>query len=197
MWENPHYLIRIWFDSYTPIHFRFQNSFNPNKRWTMNLLHRGAFVTEVFWFGERSPLLFQFNLDFRIRQEEILLFFERSSLLHVLIRNFLFSESPPILSICKKQFPPTLFFGTPVIFRTLELSVQLKIEKINKMKYKIDNQVLRISNSESSIFFHQFYIFIVFGTVGFFNWGQNRPKNFRTNNCCFKKKSWNRMVSSF
>ena len=60
------------------------------------------------------------TLQFRIKQEKILFFFGCFILLHVLIWDFLFIKSPPVLLIFKKKFPPTLLFGTPVIFRTLE-----------------------------------------------------------------------------
>ena len=38
----------------------------------------------------------------------------------VLMWDFLFINSPPVLSIFKKKFPPTIFFGAPVIFGNLE-----------------------------------------------------------------------------
>ena len=47
-----------------------------------------------------------------------LIIFWMFSLLRVLIWDFLFIKSPPVLSIFKKKFPPRFLFGTPVIFGT-------------------------------------------------------------------------------
>ena len=73
-------------------------------------------------FEERSPLV---SICSRVSNKTPgnLIIFGCFSLLHLLIRNFLFSKSPPILIISEKQFPPTLLFGTLVIFGTLEFSV--------------------------------------------------------------------------
>ena len=54
--------------------------------------------------------------EFQMSQEEIFFFFRCFSLLPVLIRNFLFIKNSPVLLVFNKN-PPTLLFGTLVIFR--------------------------------------------------------------------------------
>ena len=60
------------------------------------------------------------TLEFQIKQKKTLFFFGCFFPLHVLIRDFLFINFPPVLLIFHKKFPSTLLFGIHIMFRTVD-----------------------------------------------------------------------------
>ena len=69
-------------------------------------------------------------------------FFVFFSFLHVLIRDILFIKSPPVLLIFNKKFPPTLLFGIPVMFVTLEYIIRTDYSHMSYHSIFIHNKYI-------------------------------------------------------